>query len=94
MATDDMQITAIINGYKLRLKSSISSEAFKKIIIELDNINNDNLSEHDDDLICDIYNSLNKKFSEYINGLLEDTTELNSGQTFGQLMNFIKHIGV
>lgn len=91
---DDMQITVIINRHKARLKPSVSSEDFKKIIIELDNIRNDNLSESDDDLISDIYNSVHRKFTKQINDLSEDVTLLNSGQTFGELISFLKNINL
>ena len=90
--TDDMMITQIINKLSKSIKPTMSNEDFKKTIIELDNIQNDELSEYDEDLIAEVYNNLNKKMGSHISHHLTDTTIVN-GQTFGQLMRFLLTIG-
>ena len=91
LPVDDMKITSIIKSLKSQLKSSISMSDFKKVMIELDNIQDDNLSEYDD-MIADIYNSVSKKCDTQIRYFLTDPTMVN-GQTFGDLMKQIIDIG-
>lgn len=90
---DDIQITKIINNLIKKLKSNISNSDFKKIIIELDSIHNDYLSDEDDDLICDCYDTLQFKCSKQIEHFITDTTPLLRGCNFGEFMNFLKYIG-
>ena len=86
---DDMKITSIIKGYSQQLIPSISNEHFKKILIELDNIRNDDISEYDDNLICDIYDSLSKSCPNQLAYFKNDTTILNSGESFGALVDWL-----
>lgn len=86
---DDMKITSILIGYSQQLIPSISNEHFKKILIELDNIRNDDISESDDDLICDIYDNLSKSCPNQLAYFKNDTTLLNSGESFGALVDWL-----
>lgn len=89
---DDIKITSIIKGYSQQLIPSVSNENFKKILIELDNIRNDDISEYDDDIICDIYDNLHKSCNRQLSSFLKDKTILNSGQSFGDLCNWLLNI--
>lgn len=93
LETDDMEITNIIKQYKKQIQPTMSFGEFKKVITELDNIQNDELSEYDEGLICKILENLNKKMNKHIKHFLKDKSSLNSGQTFGELMNFILKTG-
>ena len=89
LPTDDMKITEIIQGHIKKLNKKSSLEDFKTALIEIDNIRESELCEYDDDMICDLYNSLYRKCSSHIDSLKNDTTVLNSGQTVGDLVSFI-----
>ncbi len=86
---DDVRITSIIKGYSQQLIPRISNDNFKKILIELDNIRNDDISEYDDDIICDIYDNLHKSCKEQLSSFIKDKTTLNSGQSFGDLCQWL-----
>lgn len=90
---NDMKITSIVNGYSQQLIPSISNEHFKKILTELDNIRNDDISEYDDDIICDIYDNLYKSCKNQLSHFFMDKTILNSGQSFGELCQWLLTIG-
>ena len=92
LSIDDMKITSIIKGYSQQLIPSISNENFKKILIELDNIRNDDISEHDDDIISDIYDNLYKSCESQLSSFLKDKTILNSGHYFGNLCQWLLSI--
>ena len=87
-----MKITSIIKGYSQQLIPSISNENFKKILIELDNIRNDDISEYDDDIICDIYDNLHKSCKGQLSSFIKDKSILNSGQCFGDLCQWLLNI--
>ena len=90
---DDIKITNIIFNLLSKYNSNMSNQDFKNNIIEIDNIQSDDLSEYDDDLICDFYdNKLSKICKKQIDFYLKDNTMMTRGEKFCDYMRFIKGI--
>lgn len=94
---DSLEITKVIKKELSKLKPTISNEDFKKVIIELDEIDNGSssgLSEVDEHLIADTYNKLYKKCKNQITSLSNDNTMLKRGETISEFMRFLSLINL
>ena len=89
----DPRITQILIDLKKRLKTTMSLDEFKEVVLEIMNIDNGQIDESDEDIVCDIYDkTLYKKFGKYINHFENDVTPTFGGYgTFGEKMHQIKY---
>ncbi len=90
---DDLKITQIIKSEIKKLNPSMTFDEFKKVVIELDNIRDSELTEDDEDLICDVFNNMNKKLSSHLRHHLQDTSMTSGGITFGEFSEWLLSMG-